>query len=449
MSQLNRFTRPATRVAVLVTAGALVAACGAGGKPSGDNGTGGASDTGITKTSVTIGGTFPLTGVAAPGYSEIPSGAQAYFDYVNAAGGVNGRKIKYIVKDDGYDPTTTSQVTKELVLKDQIFAMMGALGTPTHSAVVSYLNSQKVPDLFVSSGSIEWGDDPGTRPETFGWQSDYESEGKIIGKWISENMPNAKVGLFLQGDDLGRDSEKGLRQYISKQIVKVTKYTPGNTDVAPQIAALQASKADLVLGFNVPAYTALSQLVAMKLNYKPKWFYSNIGSDPTLVGALLANFSKGKVKEANPLDGVLTTEYISGLDAPDDPWVQLWKKVWSQEGKKGALSNYRIYGMCEAYAFVQALEAAGKNPTRESLVSGLEKAGGSLDGPQLAPYRYSADSHMGISGMKIVQITGPASSKEIAPVQVTDIGNAAISEDSSGTKDAPPASGIPDVQPAS
>src|SRR5450756_359281 len=136
-------------------AGTLVAACGAGGRPSsGTSSGGGAAQVGVTKDTVTIGATFPLTGVAAPGYSEIPSGAQAYFDYVNANGGVNGRKIKYIVRDDGYDPTTTSEVTNELVLKDQVFAMLGALGTPTHSAVVDFLNSEKVPDLFVSSGSI-------------------------------------------------------------------------------------------------------------------------------------------------------------------------------------------------------------------------------------------------------------------------------------------------------
>src|SRR5450756_1241091 len=128
-----------------------------------------------------LGATFPLTGVAAPGYSEIPTGAQAYFDYVNANGGVNGRKIKYLVRDDGYNPTTTSEVTNELVLKDQVFAMLGALGTPTHSAVVDFLNSEKVPDLFVSSGSIQWGNDPKAKPYTFGWQPDYEIEGKIIG----------------------------------------------------------------------------------------------------------------------------------------------------------------------------------------------------------------------------------------------------------------------------
>ena len=443
---MKRWTKQMTRIAGVVTAGALVAACGAGGRPSGDSSSGGAAQVGITKDTVTIGATFPLTGVAAPGYSEIPTGAQAYFDYVNAGGGVNGRKIKYLVRDDGYNPTTTSEVTNELVLKDQVFAMLGALGTPTHSAVVDFLNSEKVPDLFVSSGSIQWGNDPKAKPYTFGWQPDYEIEGKIIGQWVAKNMPDAKVGLFLQDDDLGVDSEKGVRRYIDKQIVKVAKYTAGNTDVAPQIAALKASGADLVLGFNVPSYTALSQLVALKLSYKPKWFYSNIGSDAELVGNLLSKFSEGAVHGTDPLDGVLTTAYIPGVDSTDNAWVQLWQKVWDKHGKDGHLTNYRIYGMSEAYAFVQALQAAGKNPTREGIVGAVEKMGNAA-GPPLAPFRYSADSHLGISGMRVVQLKGGKSSS-LTPVLVTDIGAAPIKEDDSAANDSPPASGIPEVKPA-
>ena len=108
-------------------------------------GGGGATDPGVTDDSVKIGGTFPLTGVAAPGYSEIPTGAQAYFDYVNEQGGVHGRQIDYIVKDDGYNPTNTSTVTNELVLKEEVFATVGSLGTPTQASVVDYLNDEGVP----------------------------------------------------------------------------------------------------------------------------------------------------------------------------------------------------------------------------------------------------------------------------------------------------------------
>jgi len=444
---MKRWTRKTTLVTSVVTVGALVAACGAGGSREEDSGDGGASDVGITESSIKIGAHFPLTGVAAPGYSEIPTGMEAYFDYVNANGGVHGRKIELVVRDDGYNPTNTSQVTNELVLKDEIFAMVGGLGTPTHAAVVDFLNAEKVPDLFVSSGSIQWGDAPEEKPYTFGWQPDYEIEGKIIGQYIAENMPDAKVGLFLQDDDLGVDSEKGVRQYLDDQIVAVERYTSGNTDVAPQIAALKAKGADLVLAFNTPSYTALSQLISMKLNYKPKWFYSNIGSDPMLVGSLLSKFSEGAVEGASPLDGVLTTEYIAGVDSPDDPWVQLWQKAWDEHGGKGELTNYRVYGMAKAYTFVQALMAAGPDPTRDGIVEAVEQMG-PVPGPELAPFRFSEDSHMGISGMQVVELKGGASDP-LTPVLVTDTGDAPIEEDNSGAADdAPPASGIPEVEPA-
>ncbi len=437
--------RPALAAGAVAAALVLVASgCGAGGREEGDE-PGADDDVGITDDSITVGAHFPLTGVAAPGYSEIPTGAKAYFDYVNANGGVNGRSIEYVVKDDAYDPSKTSAVTDELVLEDEIFAMVGGLGTPTHRAVVDYLNEEGVPDLFVSSGSLQWGDAVDDKPYTFGWQPDYEIEGKIIGQYVAENLPDAKVGLFLQDDDFGADAEKGVRQFLDEQIVSVQRYTSGNTDVAPQVSALQADGADLVLGFNTPAYTALTQLASLSLGYEPQWYYSNVGSDPTLVGALLAEFSEGAVEPgANALDGVLTSEYIPGVDAPDDPWVQLWQKVWDEHGGDGELTNYRVYGMSHAYAFVQALAAAGEDVTRDSLVEAIEEQGGDFEGPQLAPYRYSADSHLGISGLQVVEIKQGAG-EPLTPVLVTDIGDTEITEDDSGqAEDAPPESGVPE-----
>ncbi|WP_028644830.1 ABC transporter substrate-binding protein [Nocardioides sp. URHA0020] len=444
---MNPRRRRLAGAASILTSLMLVAACGAGGRDDDDSdGGGGAAEVGVTDDSIAIGGTFPLTGVAAPGYSEIPTGAKAYFDFVNAAGGVNGRTIDFTVKDDGYDPTKTSSLTNELVLKDKVFATVGSLGTPTHSAVVDFLNDEKVPDLFVSSGSLGWGDDPEARPMTFGWQPDYEIEGKIIGQYVAKNMPDAKVGLFLQDDDFGEDAEKGVRQFLDDQIVGTQRYTSGNTDVGPQVAALQASKADLVLAFTTPSYTALAQLTSLKLGFKPDWYVSNVGSDPALVGGLLEKFSEGKVPgDASALNGVMTSEYIPGIDAPDNAWVQLWQKVWDANGGQGELTNYRIYGMSWAYTFVQALQAAGKDLTREGLVEALEEAGSSLEGPNLAPYRYSEDSHLGISGMELVTLEN-GKGKPLTKVLTTDIGDAEIAEDDSGqSEDAPPESGIPDV----
>ncbi|WP_214405016.1 ABC transporter substrate-binding protein [Pseudonocardia lacus] len=444
-------SRTARLAAAAVAASLALAACGAGGRPAEEDGggaTGGeaatASDVGITETTVKVGGHFPLTGVAAPGYADIPTGAKAYFDYVNANGGVNGRQIEYVYKDDAYNPTQTSQITNELVLQDQIFAMLGGLGTPTHSAVVDFLNSEGVPDLFVSSGSLLW-DQPRENPNTFGWQPDYEVEGKILAQYLAQNFPQAKVGLFVQDDDFGRDGEKGARQYLESQIVTVQRYTPGNTDIAPQIAALQAAGADLVVGFAVPSYTALSQLNALRLNYKPQWAYSNVGADLTLVGSLLARFSEGAITDAGLLEGVISTSYLPNVTQKDNAWVQLFQKVWDEHGGEGELNNFRIYGMSQAYTFVSALQAAGPNPTREGIVKAVESGGKTFEGPWLAPFRFSADKHGGIAGVAVNKITG-GTVTPLTDVLVTDNGSAPITP--VGTPPSTPtANGIPDVQP--
>jgi len=407
-------SRPLAR-AVVALAGAslLVTACGAGGSNDSAGESGGDSatevegdSTGVTDSTIKIGTHKPLTGPAAPGYSEIPTGVQAYFDHINDNGGICGRQFEYVVRDDGYNPTNTAQVTNQLVLQDEIFAMMGGLGTPTHSAVIDFLNEQEVPDLFVASGALAW-DDPEGYPYTFGWQPDYTVEGKVMGQYIAENFPDAKVGLFGQGDDFGRDGFAGARQFLEDQIVAEETYTSGNTDVGPQIAALQRAGADLVIGFTVPAYTALSQLTALRLNYQPQWAYSNVGSDVTLVSALLANFSEGAVSDGGSLlEGAITNKYIPTVEEPDNPWTQLFQQVWDEQGGDGELTNFRVYGMAQGYTLANALVRICDNLNREALVAVLEEQGAEFEGPWLAPLDYSEESHRGVSGVQVVQIEG-------------------------------------------
>src|SRR5580700_9066078 len=177
------------QAAAIMTAAALgVAACSSSSSSSTSSSSSSsanaaltASAPGITPTTITIGSHQPLTGPAAPGYSEIAPASNAYFQYVNANGGIYGRKIVYKYLDDGYNPTTTASVVHQLVLQDSVYAIFNGLGTPTHLAAVSFLNSEKVPDVFVASGCDCW-NAPSTYPETFGWQLDYISEGKILGQ---------------------------------------------------------------------------------------------------------------------------------------------------------------------------------------------------------------------------------------------------------------------------
>ncbi|WP_245160472.1 ABC transporter substrate-binding protein, partial [Blastococcus sp. CT_GayMR20] len=428
---MSRSSRRFTSAIAAATVASMLAACGGsddgGGGGGGEGGANEASDIGITEDSIKLGGHFPLTGPASPGYSEIPTGIQAYFDHVNENGGVNDRQIEWIFRDDAYNPTNTTQVVNQLVLEDEVFAIVGGLGTPTHSAVLDFLNSEGVPDLFVASGSVLWGEDPETNPYTFAWQTDYQSEGKILGQYIAEEFPDAKIGLFVQDDDLGEDGESGLRQSLDDQIIEVQRYTSGNTNVGPQIAALQAAGADLVIGFATPTYTALSQLTARQLGFDPQWVYANIGSDPTLVGAILARVSQGAVTDASSLEGAITTEYIPTVDQTDNPWVQTFSEIWEASGQEGEFSNYRMYGMTLGYLTVSALQAAGQNPTRDGIIEAIEAVGADFEGPWFAPLRYSEDSHMGISGMSISQIVGTGS-EELAPLQVTDLGDADIEE---------------------
>ncbi|MBB1020926.1 ABC transporter substrate-binding protein [Dietzia sp. E1] len=440
---MTRKYRLVTAVTSLVLTAGMVTACGAGGRSADGAGDGATAEPGITEESVKIGGHFPLTGVAAPGYSEIPVGATAYFDYVNANGGVHGRQIDYLYRDDAYNPTNTSSVVNELVLQDEVFAMVGGVGTATHGAVVDFLNDEGVPDLFVSSGSLQWGDQPEDRPWTFGWQPDYEVEAKIAAQWIKENHPDARVGMFVQDDDMGRDGEAGVRRLIDDQIVAVERYTSGNTDIVPQMTNLKASGADFVIGFTVPAYSALSQLAAQRLNYDPDWFYASIGGDTQLVGQLLSEFSEGAVRDGSTmLDGAYTADYLPTTEEPDNEWTRLWQDVWAEHGA-GELTNYHIYGMSYAYTFVQALEAAGPDPTRQGLVDVLEQRGGEFEGPQLAPFRYSEDSHLGISGVAISEVRGNVA-EPITPTYITDIGDAPI-EELDSPQPPPPANGIPDT----
>ncbi|HEY0803983.1 MAG TPA: ABC transporter substrate-binding protein, partial [Pseudonocardiaceae bacterium] len=245
---------------------------------------------GVTDTTVTIGSTDPLTGPAAPGYSEIPAAAQAYFSYINANGGINGRKITLKYLDDGYNPTQTVTQTKQLVLQDKVFAMLGSLGTPTHTKVVDFLNSERVPDLFVASGCTCW-DQPKRHPYTFGWQPDYTVEGKILGQYITQHYAGKKVAYFYQDDDFGRDGVAGLDKYVpGNLVVSRQSYQPGNVDVSAQVAAIANAKPDVVVLETIPAYTALFKLTSLKLGFSPTIAVSNVGSDPTTTAGLLQAF---------------------------------------------------------------------------------------------------------------------------------------------------------------
>jgi ABC-type branched-subunit amino acid transport system substrate-binding protein len=458
MKRPHRLRVPA--IAVVAAAALTVAACtsssttssgpGSGSSPSSGSSSSSSSSAaltasapGITATTITIGSHQPLTGPAAPGYSEIAPGSAAYFSYVNAHGGVYGRTIAYKYLDDAYNPTQTATVVRQLVLQDNVYAMFDGLGTPTHLAVLSFLNAQKVPDVFVASGCACW-DQPTADPETFGWQLDYVREGKILGQYVAKHFAGKKIGYFYQDDEFGLDGIKGLDDEIPhSMVVSKQSYVPTNVNVAPQVAALRASGAQVVISFSIPAFTALLKLTSLKLGFSPTLVVSNVGSDPITLSGLLESFAKqgGATVNGNALTaGIISDGYAPSVGDASNSWITLFKKVHDQYDAKAPLDGNVLYGMAVAYTFVQAMLKAGRNPTRADLVSAINS--GLPQGPAVAPYAFSSTDHSGVTGAYIGIIKNGVLTQQ-GPVLTTDTSATGAVATYTGTEQQAPASGIP------
>jgi ABC-type branched-subunit amino acid transport system substrate-binding protein len=402
-----------------------------------------ASAPGITATTITVGSHQPLTGPAAPGYSEIAPASAAYFAYVNAHGGVYGRKVMYKYLDDAYNPATTASVVRQLVLQDNVYALFNGLGTPTHLAAVSFLNSQKVPDVFVASGCDCW-NQPSTYPETFGYQLDYIREGKILGHYVATHFAGQKIAYFYQDDEFGMDGVKGLDAEIPhSMVVSRQTYVPTNVNIGPQVAALRASGAQEVVAFSIPAFTALLKLYGLKVGYNPTLVVSNVGTDPITLSGLLETYAKqgGATVNGNQLTaGIITDGYLPTLGNTSNSWIALFKKVHDQYDAKAPFDGNVVYGEAVAYAFVQAMLKAGKNPTRAALVSAINS--GLPQGPLVAPYAYGSANHAGATGAYIGVIKNGLIVQE-GSVLTTDTSPSGPVTTSAATLQQAPASGIP------
>jgi ABC-type branched-subunit amino acid transport system substrate-binding protein len=430
----NPSTRRLMSLAITIAAVLAVAGCGSSG--------GGSSAPGVTSTSITFGSHQPLTGPVAPGYSEIAPASQAFFNYVNAHGGVFGRKIHLIYRDDAYNPTNTVNVVHQLVLQNNVFGIFEGLGTPTHTKVVGFLNSSRVPDVFVASGCACW-DNGTTQPYTFGWQTNYTIEGKILGQYIKQHFAGQKVGVLYQDDDFGLGGLAGMvDQLPASQIVAKEAYQPGVTSLAPQITALKAAKAKVLVSFTVPIYTAIAQLTSFTLGYKPQLVVSNVGIDPTTVGALLKTISKGKASGTALIEGAITDGYLPSNTDTSNPWIQLFMKVHDQYDKAAPFDGNVEFGMANAYTLVQALQAAGKNLTRQDLVNAINNDGAKWTGPGLVPFRYSKTVHGGFSGVEMGQVRGGKIVLFGGPLTTEPTPGSPITP-YTGQQPAPPANGIP------
>ena len=376
---------------------------------------------GVTDDSVVIGSHQPLTGPAAPGYLAVSQGAAAVFEYVNAQGGVNGREIDYRVEDDKYDPSETIDVTRQLVIEDEIFAMVGGLGTPTHTGVLDYLNEEGVPDIFPSSGALAWNNTE-EHPLTYGWQTDYTKEAKIQGEYIVENFPGQDVGYLYQNDDIGVDSQAGLDQYLGDEVVARQHYESEVPDLSSQMAEMENSGAEVIVCSCIPAFVALAMLEAAGMGYEPQWVVSSIGGDTATLQALLANFTEGTDAEDVPadafLDGMVITSYMPRVEDEDDDWAQFFLAVYDEYGDGGAPTNTHVFGMTQAVMFAQVLKSAGEDLTRQSLIDALETQ--EWQGPGYTPFSSSDGDHGGHQGVYVVQYKSGGDIEMVQEARVTD-----------------------------
>jgi branched-chain amino acid transport system substrate-binding protein len=343
------------------------------------------ADPGITSTSIKIGGTFPLTGVASA-YKTIPAAESAYYAYVNAHGGVNGRKIDFTALDDAYNPAQTVPDVQQLIEQDKVFAIVGSLGTAPGLATWGYTNSHKVPQVFLATGDSYWGFcehkacQGSTKPDTIGWQPDYPAEGRLYGKYIAQNMPNAKIGILYQNDAFGKNYIAGLVQGLgAKQgnVVDKEGFNATDTVVTQQVLALKAKGADTFFIVATPGQAIAALVTATKIGWSPTTFLSNVSAiRPFLLAAAQAG--------AN-LNGVISSSYLaSPTTQPSLAGMKLGKQIIAQYApalaSDWALGDSNlVYGMGVAWTFVYALQHAGKNPTRASLMQALHSMNTTAD----------------------------------------------------------------------
>jgi len=341
--------------------------------------TGGAAGTaatpGVTSKSVTIGGTFPLTGPASL-YAPIPSAMKAYFSYINGRKGpdgkrgVNGRQIKFIYYDDGYNPANTVQQTRKLVEQDKVFADVGSLGTEPNLAIRPYLNQLKVPQLLVATGAQTWGRDWKKYPWTTGWQPDYVGESIIYGQQIKQKSSIQKVAVLYQNDDYGKDYLYGLvtgAGSAKSKIVAKESYEVTASDVGSQVLKLKASGADTFVVFGTPKFTIGALVVAKLRGWNPSTIYVNSVSG---TNAFMIAAQKGGA--GSLVNNVITVQYAKDPASPDwtnDAGMKLYKSVMAKYDPSATVTDgLNLYGVAVAHAFVQLLQKAGPNPTRDGIM---------------------------------------------------------------------------------
>jgi ABC-type branched-subunit amino acid transport system substrate-binding protein len=340
----------ATALAVLTTQGALAQK---------------KYDTGATDTEIKIGNVEAYSGPASA-YGVIGKTEDAYFKMINDQGGINGRKINFISYDDGYSPPKTVEQVRKLIESDEVFLVFNALGTPTQTAVQKYQNIKKVPQLFLATGASKW-NDPKEFPWSMGFQPSYRVEARIFAKYILKNKPDAKVAVFYQNDDFGKDYVAGLKDVFADKaasiIVAEESYETTEPSIDSHIVKLKGTGADVVVNISTPKFAAQTIKKMAELEWKPMHLMTDVSIS---IGAVM----KPAGLEAS--EGVLSATYL--MDASDPQWKdnEGMKKFMTFIDKYMPGANISdtniVYGYAAAQTMVQVLQQAGDNLTRENVM---------------------------------------------------------------------------------
>ena len=329
-------------------------------------------DPGATDKEIKVGHLNPYSGPASA-YGAIGKAIGAYFDKVNAEGGINGRMVKYITLDDGYNPAKTVEMTRKLVEEDEVLLVFQPLGTPSNSAIHKYMNTKKVPQLFVATGATKWCD-PKNFPYTMGWQPSYQSEAKNFATHILETKPGAKIAILYQNDDYGKDYLKGFEDALGDKaktmIVSKVTYEVTDPTVDSQIVSLKASGADTFFNVTTPKFAAQAIKKAAEIGWKPTHYLNSVSS--SVASVLVPAGVENAV-------GIYTANYIKDPTDPQfqkgkewDDWLA-WMKKYHPSGS--LTDNFNVYGYTVAQAMTQVLKQAGDNLTRDNVM----KQAASLD----------------------------------------------------------------------
>jgi branched-chain amino acid transport system substrate-binding protein len=377
-------------------------------------------DTGASDTEIKIGNINPYSGPASA-YGLIGKTIAAYFNKVNAEGGINGRKINFISYDDAYSPPKAVEQARKLVESDEVLLIFQSLGTPSNSAIQKYMNAKKVPHLFVATGATKWGD-PKNFPWTMGWQPPYQSEARIYAKYLLEKFPNAKIGILYQNDDYGKDYVKGLKDGLGAKaatmIVSEQPYETSDPTVDSQIVNLKASGADVFFNVTTPKFAAQAIKKAAEIDWKPLHLLNNVSQS---VGGVLKPAGLDNSK------GILSSYYLKDATDPawkDDAGYKDWLAFMGKYFPDGdKTSSFTVYGYTVAQTLVQVLKQCGDNLTRENVM----KQAASLKNLELGmllpgiKINTSASDFYPIKQMQMQRFTGERW-ESIGPVMSGDIG---------------------------